>query len=210
MDMKDLIEQMISTIRSYGVVDERIFSAMRKIPRHHFVPEGLSDESYGDFPLPIGSDQTISQPYTVAFMIEQLGLSTGQRVLEIGTGSGWNAALMQHIVGDGQVISIERIPDLVELAKDNLRKVYSKTLVVLADGSEGYATLAPYDRIMVTAGAPKIPQPLIDQLKDGGIIIAPVGKMFQQMMKVTKHGNDLHTENLGSFRFVPLRGKYGF
>jgi protein-L-isoaspartate(D-aspartate) O-methyltransferase len=211
MDARYLAEQMIDTIRAYGISDERIFAAMRKIPRHFFVPEGLSEEAYADSPLPIGDGQTISQPYTVAFMIDQLELRNGHKVLEIGAGSGWNAALMQHMIGkEGRVISVERFPDLAELAKENLKKVYSGAHVVLADGSLGYPPHAPYDRIVVTAASPKIPEPLVQQLNEGGIIIAPVGKMFQQMIKVRKEGGILQTENLGSFRFVPLIGKHGF
>jgi protein-L-isoaspartate(D-aspartate) O-methyltransferase len=209
-DYRRLCEEMIATIRSFGVTDERIFEAMRRIPRHFFAP-GFDEQSYGDSPLPIGEQQTISQPFTVAFMMEHLELKVGQRVLEIGAGSGWSSALMQHIVGkEGQVIAVERIPNLVHLAKENLAKVSSKAQVVHSDGSAGFKPFAPYDRIVVTAAAPKIPEPLIEQLKVGGILVVPVGRLIQQMMKVRKDEDGIKTESLGSFRFVPLIGRHGF
>jgi protein-L-isoaspartate(D-aspartate) O-methyltransferase len=207
----DETEQMISVIRAYGIDDGRIFEAMRRVPRHFFVPDDLRDAAYGDFPLQIGEGQTISQPYTVAFMLHHLDLKEGHHVLEIGSGSGWSAALMKRLVGKiGRVVTIERIQNLVMYAKENLQKVYSDIDVVQADGSEGLDGYAPYDRIIITAACPSMPPPLIKQLKDAGIIIAPVGHIVQQMSKGIKQGNSLHVENLGSFRFVPLIGKHGF
>jgi protein-L-isoaspartate(D-aspartate) O-methyltransferase len=211
MDAKYQIEQMIETIRNYGVTDERIFEALRKIPRHLFVLEEYQENAYDDFPLPIHESQTISQPYTVAFMIQELELKDGQHVLEIGTGSGWSAAIMQYLIGnEGTVITVERFLSLVEFAKENLHKVHSKAHVILADGSLGYPTRAPYDRIIVTAACPEIPKPFITQLKEGGILIAPVGRLFQTMIKAKKVDGILKTDSLGTFRFVPLKGRHGF
>jgi len=205
------IESMIDTIRAYGVSDERIFTAMRKIPRHMYVSYEHEDVAYEDSPLPIGHGQTISQPYTVAFMLEEIELRKGQNVLEIGAGSGWNAGLIKQIVGkSGRVTAIEYIEGLAHYARENLRKTYSDVKVIHGDGSVGYAPRLPYDRIIITSACPEIPEQVIEQLTDPGIIIAPVGRLFQQMIKLKKEKDNIHTENLGSFRFVPLRGKHGF
>jgi len=200
---------MIDTIRAYGVSNEAIFKALRAVPRHLFVSEDYQDVAYGDHPVPIGREQTISQPYTVAMMLDELELHKGQKVLEIGAGSGWNAALISEIVDNGKVFSIECIPELAKRAQENLKKVDSKATILEADGSLGYEKNAPYDRIIVTCACPEIPGPLIEQLKEGGIIIAPVGWPYQNMIKAVKD-DELKTQNLGSFAFVKLRGKYGF
>lgn len=205
------IQSMIDIIKGYGVSDSKVLNAFEKIPRHKFVSYEYVDVAYDDSPLPIGHGQTISQPYTVAMMLEELMLENGHNVLEIGAGSGWNAALIKEIVGSkGRVTAVEYIEELAVLAKENLRKVLSDVRIVNDDGSLGYKPYAPYDRIIVTCACPEIPPPLIRQLKDRGIIIAPVGRLFQQMIRGKKEDGELSTESLGSFRFVPLKGKYGF
>ena len=204
-------EQMIETIRSYGVTDERVISAVAAVPRESFVDWQYRDVAYEDSPLPIGYDQTISQPYTVAKMIEELELKEGLKVLEIGAGSGWNAAVMKHIVGKkGRVVAVEYVAELVMAARKNLQDAGYEVIVAEADGSLGYELFAPYDRIIVTCAAPEIPPPYKDQLKEGGIILIPLGRMIQQLIKATKKGSGFKTESLGTYRFVPLRGKYGF
>ena len=203
---------MIDTIKRYGLNDPVLFKAMRKIDRKYFIPRNYHSEAYEDYPLPIGLGQTISQPYTTAFMIHELELKKGDTVLEVGAGSGWCAALMAEIVKPGKVISTDILYDLVQQAKKNVKRFNLKNLEIIAlDGSEGYIKEAPYDKIMVTAACPKIPEPLIIQLKENGIIIAPVGAPgSQSMVKGVKRKGELETINLGYFNFVPLTGKRGF
>jgi protein-L-isoaspartate(D-aspartate) O-methyltransferase len=190
-----------------------VISAFKAIPRENFVPESHKDEAYADHPLPIGYDQTISQPTTVMIMTDALELNKGDKVLEIGTGSGYQAAIISVIIGaKGKVITTEIVPELAAFARANLKKTkITNVKVICTDGSQGYSKEAPYDRIIVTAACPKIPQVLIDQLKQNGIIVAPVGSLFfgQSMIKGIKRNNQLETRNLGSFVFVPLKGKYG-
>jgi protein-L-isoaspartate(D-aspartate) O-methyltransferase len=203
---------MIRELETEGIKDKKVLEAMEKIPREEFVLEQFHNEAYANVPLPIGQDQTISQPYTVAFMLEALELKEGNKVLEIGTGSGYNACLIAEIVGKkGKVYTIEIIPELVELAKKNIKKAGMKNIEVIGgDGSRGYEKAKPYDRIIITAGAPKIPEPLTKQLKQGGILVGPVGSMYEQnMIKIIKKRKELIKKDLGLFIFVPLKGKYG-
>ncbi len=209
-DYSQELEGMLDTIRSYGFSDDAVLDAMRRVPRHMFLPEELRGHAYGDHPVPTGHDQTISQPYTVAFMLEALELNKGLSVLEIGAGSGWNAALIKQIVGDGKVIAIEYVPELADLAENNLKKAGLEVKVISGDGSLGYEKEAPFDRIIVTCACPDIPAPLKEQLMDGGIIIAPVGKVVQNMIKSKKTRNQFDVQSLGQFSFVPLKGRYGF
>ncbi|MFW6449681.1 MAG: protein-L-isoaspartate(D-aspartate) O-methyltransferase [Nanoarchaeota archaeon] len=204
---KDLIEEMVAVVRAYGVQDDKILDALKKVPRHMFVPGGYYlEEIYADAPLPIGNGQTISQPYTVAYMLELLELKEGQNVLEIGAGSGWNAALIKHIVGEsGKVTAIELEAELVNKARRNLSSLNSNVEVLRGDGSIGYKKNAPYDRIIVTCAAPNIREEWHNQLKDGGIIVLPLGSTLQEMTKAEKLGNELKTSTHGFFRFVPLR-----
>ncbi len=199
-------------IKNNIVTDKRVISAFKKIKRENFVLEAFRSDAYDDVPLPILKEQTISQPTTVAMMLEFLELRPGLKVLEIGAGSGYNAALIAEIVGkEGMVITTEVIKELAEFAEGNLKNAKIKNVKVIhADGSKGWPTNAPYDRIICTAAAPKIPEVYIKQLKEGGIIVIPVGPQYcQAMIKGKKVKGKLETKNLGSFMFVPLVGKFG-
>jgi len=194
-------------------LSERVFKAILKVPRHIFVPPQYKIEAYIDTPLPIGHGQTISAPHMVAIMCDLLDLKEGEKVLEIGTGCGYHAAVVAEIVGKkGKVVTIERIPELAKTAIDNLRALgYSNVLVVIGDGSKGYETESPYDKIYVTAAAPEIPKPLINQLKLGGKMVIPIGNSIQWLYIVEKdEKGKISKWNWGSVRFVPLIGEYGF
>ena len=210
MIQKDkLIQKWIS---SGTIKDKKMIEAFKKIPRELFIKD-KKEEAYGDYPLSIGKGQTISQPTTVMLMTEALELKNGEKVLEIGAGSGYQAAIIGELVGkNGKVISTEIIPELAEFAKNNIKKLKLKNISIINhDGSKGYGKEAPYDKIIITAACPRIPKPLIRQLKENGIIVAPVGNMVEQtMIKGTKKNNKLIEEKLGQFMFVPLRGRYGY
>lgn len=200
-------KEMIEEVKVMGVTDKKILDAMLKIPRHLFVPKNLIEEAYINSPLPIPEAQTISQPYTVAFMLQALELKPGDKVFEIGTGSGWNACLIAEIVGKkGKVYTTEIVKELVDFAKKNFKKFGYKNIEVLhKDGSKGHKKAAPYDKSIVTAACPELPPVLIKELKQNGILVAPVGPMFgQQMIKAKKLKKEIAKENLGSFVFVPL------
>ena len=205
-----------SLIKHWGkskiITDKRLITAFRKIPRENFLPLKLRQEAYDDIPLPIGSNQTISQPTTILIMLQAIELKKTDRVLEIGTGSGYNATLISHIVKQGQVYTTEIIPELVDFAKSNIEKLKIKNInIIKTDGSKGYKEESPYDKIIVTAACPKIPNLLIKQLKLNGILIAPVGPLYnQEMLKIIKRQNKLEIKNLGNFIFVPLQGEYGY
>ncbi len=204
--------QMVRELEMEGIRDKKVLEAMEKIPRHEFVPEGLREEAYLNIPLPVGYEQTISQPYTIAFMLEALELEKGQKVLEVGTASGYNACLIAEIVGKkGRVYTVEIIKALAKFAKENIKKEGIKNVRVIGgDGSRGYEKAKPYDRVIITAGAPEVPPPLIKQLKKGGIIVAPIGPLYSQsMIKLKKTEKGLTRKDLGAFVFVPLKGKYG-
>ena len=199
-------------ISSEVIKDKRVIDAFKKIPREKFINKEHLDEAYGDYPLSIGEGQTISQPTTVAIMTQALELKEGDKVLEVGAGSGYQAAIIANIVGEkGRVISTEIIEELVKFAQENIKKLkLNNVRIVHCDGSKGYEKEAPYDKIIVTAACPSIPKPLINQLKENGIIIAPVGNLLEQVMvKARKKGDKLIEENLGYFMFVPLKGKHG-
>lgn len=200
-------------IRNGIITDRRILKAFQDIKREDFVPSEYKLHAYGDYPVPIPGGATISQPTTVLMMTQALEIKSGQRVLEVGTGSGYQAAILSKLVGSkGKVISTEVVKELEDYAKRNLQKAGIKNVkVVYTDGSRGYEKEAPYDRIIVTAACPSIPEPLVKQLKDDGILIAPVGsRSSQEMIKAKKIKGKLVTENLGDFMFVPLQGEFGF
>jgi len=202
---KNLIEFMI---KSGSLKSQRVIRAFEEVPREKFVPDEYEEYAYADNPLPIMEEQTISQPTTVAIMTEALEVEPGSKVLEIGTGSGYQAAILSHLAK--KVYTIERIKPLYEYAKQRL-KGYRNVKVFLGDGSLGLEAHAPYDRIIVTACAPGVPQPLFDQLKENGKIVLPVGKsFFQNVLVVRKINGRMESSNLGDFVFVPLIGEFGF
>ena len=197
-------------IRDRGIRDERVLAAMREVPRHLFVPKGYERAAYEDRPLPIGEGQTISQPYIVAVMTERLGLAPQDRVLEIGSGSGYQAALLAGLAGT--VISIERLEGVAEQARENLARAgVTGVRIVVGDGTEGYPPEAPYDAIIVTAASPGVPEPLIEQLAEGGRLIAPIGpRDCQDLVKLVKREGKVETIPLGGVCFVPLIGQFGW
>jgi protein-L-isoaspartate(D-aspartate) O-methyltransferase len=184
---------------------------MSKVPRELFVPEQLIARAYDDTPLPIGYGQTISAPHMVAIMCDILDLQSGMKVLEVGGGSGYHAAVMAEMIGpEGQVFSVERIPELVILAKKNLKKAgISNVTMVQGDGSAGLSDHAPYDRISVAATAPSVPQPLKEQLGTGGKLVIPVGSGYQELLLVTRKNGYVIEEKMAVV-FVPLLGEHGF
>jgi len=198
-------------VRGRGVKDPRVLDAMLRVPRHQFVPEGLASQAYSDFPLPIGERQTISQPYMVAVMSEALQLCGDEKVLEIGTGSGYQAAVLALLAR--QVFSLERIPALARQARRTLDACgFARVNVRVTDGTFGWEEEAPFDAIMVTAGAPAIPAAYRDQLAPGGRLVIPVGdRLSQVLVRVTRRGErDFHEERLFGCRFVPLVGTHGW
>jgi protein-L-isoaspartate(D-aspartate) O-methyltransferase len=208
---RKLREEMVETqLVSRGITDRLVLDAMRKVPRHKFIPKDLEASAYNDGALPIGNGQTISQPYMVAIMTEKLGLSGGEKVLEIGTGSGYQSALLAEIAKE--VYSIEVVPSLAERSNKMLKELgYKNITVTSGDGTLGLPNKAPFDGIIVTAGAPFIPKPLTDQLSDGGRLVIPVGDAFSQTLTiVTKRGDKFEVERSIGCVFVPLVGKYGW
>jgi len=199
-------EQIISR----GIKDAKLIAAMKKIPRHLFVEEALQSQAYSDHPLPIGEKQTISQPYMVALMTEALLLTGKENVLEIGTGSGYQTAILAEL--SEKVFSVERIRSLAIGARKLLYELgYFNVEIKIFDGTFGWIEESPFDAIMVTAGSPDIPQPLIDQLTVGGRLVIPVGEaLVQDLFRVTKTGEGVKKEDLGGCRFVKLIGKYGW
>jgi protein-L-isoaspartate(D-aspartate) O-methyltransferase len=198
-------------LRRRGIHDPRVLDAMFQVPRHEFVVPGLVGRAYEDRPLPIGDTATISQPYIVAAMTEAAQIQPGEKALEVGAGSGYQVAILAQL--GAKVYAVERNPNLVEAAHRRLTRLgYEGIEIVCGDGTEGYAAEAPYQVIMVTAGSPtKIPQPLLDQLDDGGRLVIPVGGPQQQELQlVSRHGNDFETKWFGACQFVPLIGKFGW
>lgn len=193
-----------------GISDTKVLEAMRSVPRHFFVDDALRSRAYGDFPLPIASGQTISQPYIVAAMTQALALTGSERVLEIGTGSGYQAAVLSRLCS--QVYTVERINVLLAGSRrvfDQLR--YFNIMAKLDDGTLGWAEHGPYDAIMVTAGGPEIPRPLIDQLADQGRLVIPVGDQNLQVLQlVEKNGDEIVVHDLERVRFVDLVGEHGW
>lgn len=204
---KGLRKKLVDSIRSKGIRDERVLEAMEALPRHFFFDSGFIDHAYEDKAFPIGEGQTISQPYTVAFQSELLDVKKGDKVLEVGTGSGYQAAILYQM--GAKVFSIERQKPLYVKAKDMLPKIGYNVKVYFGDGYNGLPAFAPFDRILVTAGAPYIPQALIDQLKPGGKMVIPVTQGDSQVMTLVMKRDDNSTEltEHGFFKFVPLLGE---
>lgn len=205
-------ERMVARLRDhYGIRDVRVLEALRNVPRHFFVPEALQSRAYGDHALPISANQTISQPFIVARMTELLELDGNSRVLEIGAGSGYQTAVLSRIAA--QVYAIERIGDLAREAQARIRhlEIYNAT-VKCFDGTLGWAANAPYDGILVAAGGPTIPEPLIAQLKIGGRLVVPVGESrdSQRLIRVIKTETGRREEDHGGCAFVPLIGQHGW
>ena len=202
-------EQLLNSLRDN--VKESVISAMSRVPRELFVPEALKSRAYDDTPLPIGLNQTISAPHMVAIMCDLLDLQPGMIVLEVGGGSGYHAAVMAAMVGEkGHIYSVERKPDLVAVARKNLERAGIKNVTMIEDdGSVGLPEYAPYDRISVAATAPKVPEPLKQQLKVGGKMILPVGRDYQELYLVTRKNGFSVEEKMGVI-FVPLIGEEGF
>lgn len=202
---------MVDTqIVSRGITDTATIEAFLSVPRHLFVEEALWGQAYSDYPLPIGNGQTISQPYIVSLMTESLALTGNDRVLEIGTGSGYQSAILAEIVKE--VFSVERIEELARKAEELLGRLgYTNVRIRVDDGTQGWIQECPFDAIVVAAASPDIPQPLIDQLKDGGRLVIPVGgKSSQELVQVIKKGHEIVRRNLGSCRFVKLIGEFGW
>ncbi len=202
---------MVETqIFSRGVKDEKVLAAMRKIPRHLFVEEAMWNQAYGDYPLPIGEKQTISQPYIVALMTDALELGIKDRVLEVGTGSAYQTAILSEIAE--WIYTIERIRALLDKARKTLDSLHIHNVTYrLSDGTEGWPEEHPFNAIIVTSGSPTIPQPFVEQLAVGGRLVIPVGdRSSQNLIKVTKKQNGVVQEDLGGCRFVNLIGKYGW
>ena len=206
-ERRRMVEQQIAT---RGVRDPRVLSAMRDVPRHLFIPPPYDRSAYEDCPLPIGNGQTISQPYIVALMTELLKPAPSDHVLEIGAGCGYQAAVLSVLVC--KVTTIERIPAVADIARNNLAAHhYDNVELVVGDGTLGYPKNAPYNGIIITASAPDIPSPLIDQLNENGRLVAPVGSRdIQELVVLEKHNDAITKERHGGVRFVPLIGEYGW
>jgi protein-L-isoaspartate(D-aspartate) O-methyltransferase len=210
-DYREARQVMVETqIRRRGVLDPRVLAAMAKAPRHRFIPRHLREQAYSDYPLPIGEEQTISQPYIVALMTEALELTGPEKVLELGTGSGYQAAVLGELAAE--VYTIERIPSLAHAAEQVLASLgYANVHVMVADGTLGWSAQAPFDAILVTAGSPQVPPPLVDQLAMGGRLVIPVGDRYTQTLtRVRRTPEGLKHEYLGGCRFVKLIGRHGW
>ncbi len=193
-----------------GITDERVLAAMRKVPRHLFIEASLRDQAYDDSPLPIGHSQTISQPYMVALMAEVLQLKGEEKVLEIGTGSGYEAAVLADLCA--QLISVERLEELALRARERLSAFgYRNVLILVGDGTLGCREYEPYDGIVVSAASPSIPRPLVEQLKPGGSLVLPIGEEeIQSLVRLRKTERKLDEDYLGECRFVKLIGTHGW
>jgi protein-L-isoaspartate(D-aspartate) O-methyltransferase len=208
----DRIRQMMveTQLVARGIEDARVLDAMREVPRHLFIDSGMEQSAYGDHALPIGNGQTISQPFMVALMTQALALEGPERVLEIGTGSGYQTAILARLAE--QVFSVERVRALADRARATLESLgIANVAIMVGDGSIGWSEYAPYDRILVTAGAPRVPPSLTEQLADPGIIVVPVGTQgFQELRIFEKAGGTTKERSGGGCVFVPLVGKEGW
>jgi protein-L-isoaspartate(D-aspartate) O-methyltransferase len=202
--------RLVEALQERGVRDLAVLHAFDQTPRHLFVPTGMRHRAYEDSALPIGNGQTISQPSTHAKYLELLSLTGQERVLEIGTGSGYQTVLLSHLAS--QVFSIERVGTLVTQAREAIRAAGASNVSLLSgDGTLGWREYAPYDAILVTAGSPVVPAPLAEQLSEGGRLLIPIGEREEQILTLfTKRGEELERRDIGAARFVPLIGKYGW
>lgn len=210
-DYAEARERMVQEqLVTRGIKEPQLLSAMAKIPRHLFVEGELWDQAYDDRPLPIGARQTISQPYMVALTVEALGLQGTERVLEVGTGSGYEAAVLAELCA--QVFSVEAVEDLALKARATLATLgYRNVSVLMGDGTLGWEEHAPYDAVVISAAAPCIPRPLLEQLRTPGYLVLPMGeKELQMLVRIRKDREGIREEYLGECRFVKLRGKYGW
>lgn len=199
-------EMVREQIAARGIDDPQVLGAMRSVPRHEFVPEALRERAYADTPLPIGSGQTISQPYVVAFMTQALGLDADDRVLDVGTGSGYQAAVLAEIAA--RVDSVEIVPELAERARRDLARLgYENVEVRVGDGYRGWPEHAPFDAILVAAAPDHVPEPLVEQLAVGGRLVMPVGEGLQELVRLTKTPQGVQREALMAVRFVPMTGE---
>ncbi len=210
MDYSGLKKQMVDEqIAGRGIKDRRVLAAFYKVPRHKFVPPDKIDSAYGDFPVPIGAGQTISQPYIVALMTELLDLKGSEKVLEIGAGSGYQAAILAGLARE--VYTIERVPALAIKTGGIFKELgYNNIKLKTGDGTLGWPEEAPFDRVIITAASPVVPQPLGEQLKENGKLVLPLGESFSQILTlVEKESGELHYKDICGCVFVPLVGKYG-
>ena len=210
-DMQKIRDRMVEEqLIPRGIHDSKTLEAMRRVPRHLFVEDALQNQAYGDHPLPIGMGQTISQPYIVALMTQALGLQGHERILEIGTGSGYQAAILSLICE--RVYTVERIDGLLVKARKIFDQLHCLNILTkLDDGTNGWPEYGPYDAIIVTAGGPKVPEPLLDQLADPGILVIPVGdRGMQNLQLVTKKEGNITEKTIEYVRFVNLIGSHGW
>jgi protein-L-isoaspartate(D-aspartate) O-methyltransferase len=209
-DLRGPRRRLIETLRANGITDEAVLRAFDEVPRHLFVPTGVRHRAYEDAPLPIGSGQTISQPSVHARYLMELGLTGEERVLEIGTGSGYLTALLSRMAA--QVFSVERIPALLDRARELLQGAQVRNVsLLLGDGTLGWREYAPYDAILVGAAAPDVPKPLTEQLAEGGRLLVPIGDREEQVLAVlTRRGEVVERRDVAPVRFVPLLGAHGW
>ncbi|HVT39996.1 MAG TPA: protein-L-isoaspartate(D-aspartate) O-methyltransferase [Gemmatimonadaceae bacterium] len=202
--------RLVEELRGKGVRNLAVLRAVDLTPRHLFVPDSVRHRAYDDTPLPIGNGQTISQPWVHARYLETLALKGSEKVLEVGTGSGYQTVLLAHLAG--QVFSVERLAPLLQRARDAVRVCgVSNVSLMLGDGTYGWKAFAPYDAILVSAASPDAPQPLLDQLVEGGRLLVPIGgRDEQRLMLITRHGTEFEREYLAPVRFVPLVGDFGW
>jgi len=207
---RGLRRRLVQQIRSKGISDEQVLAAVEKVPRHYFFDQAFLEHAYQDKAFPIGEGQTISQPYTVAFQTQLCQINPGDKVLEIGTGSGYQACILVEM--GAEVFTIEYNKVLFDKARNFLPKMGYRPYFFVGDGTRGLATFAPYDKILVTAGAPSVPKILVEQLKTGGILVIPVGdNQLQQMIRLVKKGpKKIKKETFDYFSFVPLLGEHGW